>query len=95
MDQKDKDLGSLTVLMERFTEYRLPRAERLLEEVEAGETISDRDLKWLRRIVEEGRSTRDLVRRHPEYHEIVVRFIDLYGQIVGKALENEHAGGAA
>ena len=89
MDQKQEDIGSLTVLLERFTDYRLPRAERILDRVNAGEALSDYDLHWLKKINEEGKGNRDLLRRNPEYMAVVTRMIDLYSQITARALENE------
>ncbi|MEM1410975.1 MAG: hypothetical protein AAGH19_01350 [Pseudomonadota bacterium] len=91
MDQKEEDIGSLTMVLERFTEYRLPRAERMLDRVNAGERLTDIDLNWLKRINAEGRYNRDLIRRNPEYHELATRMVDLYSQIMEKALENEQA----
>lgn len=91
MDQKETDAGTLTVLMQRFTEYRLPRAERMLERVQAGERLTDVDLGWLKRINEERGRNRELLRRHPEYFDLVSRMIDLYAQIMEKALENEQS----
>lgn len=91
MDQKEEDAGSLTLLLERFTEYRLPRAERMLDRVNAGEKLTDYDLHWLKQIHEEGKKNRDLLRRNPAYREVVARMVDLYAQITTKALENEQA----
>lgn len=92
MDQKEQDISTLTTLMQRFTDYRLPRAERLLERVNAGEKVTDYDLRWLKTIYKDSMKTRDLVRRNPEYHKLVARVIDLYAQITQKALENEQTG---
>jgi hypothetical protein len=43
MDQSEEDAGTIAALMLRMTEYRLPRAERMLERVKSGEKLSDSD----------------------------------------------------
>ena len=40
MDQSDKDAGTIATLMLRMKESRLPRARRMLERVNGGETLS-------------------------------------------------------
>ena len=89
MDQKEKDAATIAMLMKRFNESRLPRATRMLERVRKGEKISGHDLFWLKKVHEDSRSTRDLLKRNPEYSDLVSRFIDMYTEITSKALENE------
>lgn len=89
MDQSDKDAGTIAALMIRFKEYRLPRAKSLLEKVNEGETLSNEDISFLKRVYNDSRANTQLVRRHPEYNDIVVRAIDLYTEIITKGLENE------
>lgn len=85
----DKDTGTIAALMIRLKDYRLPRARRILEQVNAGEPLSDENLDFLKRVLADARKIRPLVERHPEYHGLVSRMISLYSEIVGKALENE------
>jgi hypothetical protein len=89
MKQSEKDAGTIAALMLRFKEYRLPRAKRLLEKVNGGEILSDEDIRFLERVYTDGRNTQPLVKRHPEYNELVTRTIDLYTEIITKGLENE------
>ena len=92
MDQKQQDIATITALMQRLTEYYLPRAQRILERVNNGEKISDIDIRWLKERHADSLKTHSLVNRNPEYSQLVVGFIDLYTEIISKAIENEKAG---
>ena len=92
MDQEEKDAGTISALMIRMTETRLPRAQRLLEKVNDGSTLSDSDIRFLKRVFKDSRSNQSLFRRNPEFIDLISRFIDLYSEIVAKALENEKSG---
>ncbi len=89
MDKKDQDAGTIAALMIRFKEYRLPRAKRLLEKVNGGAILSEDDIQFLKRVYTDGRNTQSLVKRHPEYRDLISRAIDLYTEIISKGLENE------
>lgn len=89
MDQEEKDTGTISALMIRMTETRLPRAHRLLEKVSDGSTLSDSDIRFLKRVFKDSRSNQSLFKRNPEFTDLMSRFIDLYSEIVEKALENE------
>jgi hypothetical protein len=89
MDQSEKDAGTIAALMIRFKEIRLPRAQRMLEKVNSGEKLSDNDIQFLKRVYNDGRNTQPLVKRHPEYSDLITRAIGLYTEIINKGLENE------
>jgi len=89
MDQSEKDAGTIAALMLRFTEYRLPRAERMLARVNDGEKLDDGDIQFLKRVYSDTRKDQSLIKRHPEYNTIVTGFISLYTEIISKGLENE------
>jgi len=91
MDQSEKDAGTIAALMLRMTETRLPRAHRLLEKVNGGDTLRDNDIAFLKRVFKDSVTNQSLFKRNPEYLVIVSRFIDLYTEIVNKGLENEKA----
>jgi len=84
-----EDAGTIAALMIRFREYRLPRATRMLERVNAGETLQDSDIAFLNRVFDDARQNQLLVQRNPEYQELVSRATALYEEITRKALENE------
>ena len=89
----DKDTGTITALMLRFKDYRLPRALRMRDRVRAGEVLSDEDIAWLERIFSESNSVRPLVERNPEYKSLVVSAINLYAEIIELGVENEKTAG--
>jgi hypothetical protein len=91
MDQSTEDAGTIAALMIRMKESRLPRAKRLLEKVTGGEKLSNQDIAFLKRVYNDSRSSQPLVQRHPEYHELIVRALDLYTEIITRGLENEKA----
>ena len=91
MEQSKEDAGTIAALMIRFKEYRLPRAQRMLEKVNGGEKLSDSDIQFLKRVYNDGRNTQPLVKRHPEYNDLITRYISLYTEIINKGLENEKA----
>ena len=91
MEQSKEDAGTIAALMIRFKEYRLPRAQRMLEKVNGGEKLSDSDIQFLKRLYNDGRNTQPLVKRHPEYNDLITRYIGLYTEIINKGLENEKA----
>lgn len=89
MKPKAIDIGTITALMIRLKEFRLPRAQRIWERVERGETLQESDIQFLHRVFEDSQYVRPLVERNPEYLSLVSRMIDLYSDIVSKSLENE------
>jgi hypothetical protein len=89
MDPKTRDAGTITALMLRMQEQRLPRAKRMLEKVNNGDILSEEDITFLERVYEDSRSIQPLVKRHPEYENMIIRAIDLYTEIINKGLENE------
>ena len=91
MEQSEKDAGTIAALMIRFKEIRLPRAQRLMEKVNGGEKLSDSDIGFLKRVYQDTRADQSLIKRHPEYHDLVVGFIDLYTEIITRGLENEQS----
>lgn len=91
MEQSKEDAGTIAALMIRFKEYRLPRAQRMLDRVNGGEKLSDSDIQFLKRVYKDGRNTQSLVKRHPEYNDLIARYISLYTEIINKGLENEKA----
>ena len=89
MEQSEKDAGTIAALMLRMIETRLPRAQRLLKKVNEGEILGDNDIEFLKRVFDDSVKNQSLCQRNPDYQAIVSRLIDLYTEIVNKALENE------
>ena len=83
------DAAVRAALLKRMTEFRLRRALKLKQSVERGETLTDSDIAFLKRVFKDARDIQPLVDRSPEYQDLCVRMIHLYHQITGRALENE------
>ena len=81
MDQSTRDAGTIAAMMIWWQEYRLPRAKRLLEKVNAGETLSNEDIEFLERVYNDSISNQALVKRNPDYHKLIVKAFDLYTEI--------------
>lgn len=75
--------------MDRLNNWRLPRALRLKERVDRGEKLTDYDLTFLKKIVEDGRHAASMGGNHPELESLISKLTDLYSHITRKALENE------
>jgi hypothetical protein len=84
-----RDKGTAAVLMVRLESQRLPRALKLKEKVDRGERLSDFDIQFLKRAVEEGGEARKLAAKLPQYQEVVTRMAKLYDEITRKGAENE------
>ena len=91
MDQSEKDKGTIAALMLRMEEIRLPRVRRLQEKVKAGETLSNSDIRFLKRVHDDYQANQALMQRNPDYGYLMSCFIDLYAEIIAKGLENEKA----
>ncbi|MBT8071793.1 MAG: hypothetical protein HKP21_09525 [Xanthomonadales bacterium] len=89
MEQSQKDRGSIIALMERLVEIDLPRARRLLDRVNAGLTLRDTDIEFLKRLYEDSERNEGLVERNPAYQAVFTRSFELYTEIIRKGLENE------
>lgn len=90
MDQLEKDTGTLMALMLDLEENRLPRAHHILEKVNGGELLSNRDIRFLKKVYEDGRDSERLIERHPEYCLLMSRCLNLYTEIITKGLDNEN-----
>lgn len=75
---KSKDEGTLAALLERFEKYRLPRALRIKDKVDAGEALDDIDLEYLSKLLKDTQNITRLIDRNPEYQPLATKAIHLY-----------------
>lgn len=93
MSQESDDLGLATVVLQRLENERLPRALDLKAKVDAGERLDDMDIAFLERVFTDMEEAKKVIARHPEYHELAARVVNLYEEITSKALANEKSPG--
>ena len=89
MSASSSDTGVLTALAQRLVDQRLPRALAMKEKVDRGEMLDDRDLAFLEQVMEDANKIAPVVERNPKYKEVAGRMVQLYKEIMAKALENE------
>ena len=89
MSNPTEDAGIIQTLLDRLNSQRLPMALTLKEKVDQGGTLSDHDIRKLEEVFADARKIQPLVDRHPEYHDLVARILNLYREILDRALENE------
>ena len=89
MEKSDSDTGTIQAVLERLQKFRLPRALAIKARVDAGETLDNNDLQFLKLVFEDASSAQGLAARNPEYQALVTRMIGLYDEITRKGLENE------
>ena len=89
MQNEEKDLGTISVLLKRLNEERIPHILAIKDRVDAGHLLSDADIAYLEKAIEDARLASSLVHRHPEYHDLAARILGLYKEITDRALENE------
>ena len=89
MNQKEEDKATLTAIMERFNNWRYPRAAAILERLQKGEQATKADLEFLDRASAAAQEVMPIIERNPEYLEFASKAISLYHDITELALKNE------
>lgn len=89
MSESPKDAGVIAALLQRLNTQRLPKALALKDKVDSGELLDEHDIAFLKQVFADANKISPLVERNPEYHALVGRVVNLYKEIMDKALENE------
>jgi len=89
MKRQDKDLGVIMALLQRLENYRMPRALKLKKKVDRGELLTKTDMDFVKTMLADGKKIEPLVKRNPQYEELVEGMKTLLNEITKKALENE------
>ncbi len=91
MQDPSEGMGTIQALLERLNQFRLPRALELKQRVDAGEKLSDNDIEFLHRVLEDSNQARSLLAAHPKFKPLVDQLASLYSHITTRALENEQS----
>jgi|SoiMethySBSTD1v2_1073268.scaffolds.fasta_scaffold239221_1 hypothetical protein len=86
---KKKELGVIMALLDRLNTRRMPYAKQLKKRVDQGEPLSDFDMRFLKKVMEDSAEVRRLAAKHPQYQDIVTQMTTLYNDIMTKGTENE------
>lgn len=89
MTDTSHDPGVIHALVERFNTQRLPRALDIKKKIDAGATLGEHDMQFLDGVFRDIETIKPLVNRNPEYQKLVTSVIQLYKEILDKAMENE------
>ncbi len=91
MTLSEKELGITMAVLERFEKQTLPEALWIKEKVDKGELLSDADIEFLERVLENINNFKGQVDDHPEWQQLFAGAINLYEEIIAKGLENQQA----
>ena len=92
MGQSQKDLGVITALMDRFENERLPRALEIRAKVGNGDKLSDSDVDFLDRVLNDVKNNKATLGKFPEYQGLIAKVVGLYHEIMDLAVKNEKTG---
>ena len=89
MKNEASEIGVLTAVAERLANRRVPKLIAMKDKVDHGIPLADNELAFLKKTVKDSNQIIGLVDKHPEYQEIAIKAIELYKEIVDKALQLE------
>jgi hypothetical protein len=92
LSKEDAEAGTIYVLLKRGVEKRIPNVLAIKERLEKGGTLSDLEITHLDEILSDSRKMQEMVGRHPEFHELAAKMINLYTEITRMAVDNEAKG---
>ena len=89
MDSAESLQGTISTVISRFNNQRLPRVLSMKGRVLKGERLGEFDLSYLERVIRDMRHIRQISKNHPRYQALFAHVIGLYADGTAAALENE------
>lgn len=91
MEHTEAEKGVAVALLKRLVDERLPRLLEMQARVEKGELLSDFDIEYLEKALQDANHNQLRGAKFPEYGDIIGKVAALYQQITSKALDNQNA----
>jgi len=93
MNDSTQNIGVGIAVLDRFTNFTLPRLLDLKQRVEEGGRLEEWDIDFLREALERAEDIRPLVTDDPESQALYARVVHLYHEITEQGLLNEQQSG--
>lgn len=92
MSSSDKDKGVIEVLLERMGKRRLPRLIEIRDNLDNNEKLTSYDIEFLEKVFTDTRQNDHFAKNSDDedLKILFVKVVDLYTEIMTKALKNEH-----
>ena len=89
MTKNEQDTGLLAIILENFNHHTFARLSDIKDSVEAGGKLAESEIEFLEAMNERANRARALIDRNEGYHELFAKVVQLYKEIVDRAMENE------
>ncbi|RDE19448.1 hypothetical protein DV711_11175 [Motiliproteus coralliicola] len=83
--------ATLSTLIRRFNQERLPRIQAMQVRVHQGELLGEIELQYLERVIRDLRRNQAKALGNPRFEALLSKVVALYVDVTDKALENERA----
>lgn len=91
MEANNKDVGVAIAIFERFEKQTLPDLLWIKGKVDKGELLSDGDMEFLEQVSQNASEVKPLIDEQPQWQSLYANAINLYEEIIAKALANQQA----
>lgn len=86
---KKKHAGIIQALVQEFEVHKLPCLLCIKDKVDNGDVLSDGDIEFLHRVIDDARRSIYLTIYYTELHDFCICVVCMFRDITEKALENE------
>lgn len=92
MVDNPRSAGVEQALLAKLEQQILPKTLHIKDQVDAGHKLMDSDMVFLENVLQGLRRDGAQVQDNPKWETLYTRLVNLYNQIMSKALENEQRG---